>query len=63
MFAAQCSTIAIRLLVSLFASVGISPACSQDADVSSEAILHDPVAPVAGNPNGDTTVVTFFDYN
>lgn len=65
MFAAQGSTIAIRLLVSLtlFASVGISPACSQDADVSSEAILNDPAAPVAGNPDGDITVVTFFDYN
>lgn len=65
MFAAQGSTIAIRLLVSLtlFASVGISPACSQDADVSSEAIFNDPAAPVAGNPDGDITVVTFFDYN
>lgn len=62
---AQPSTLAIRLLVSitLFVSIGISPAWSQDADVTSDAILNDPAAPVAGNPNGDITVVTFFDYN
>lgn len=28
-----------------------------------EALLNDPNAPVLGNPNGDVTVVEFFDYN
>ena len=26
-------------------------------------ILHDPAAPVGGNPDGDVTLVEFFDYN
>ena len=25
-------------------------------------VLHDPTSPVAGNPNGDVTIVEFFDY-
>ncbi len=56
---------AIRLLISLvlFAPIGTSSASAQDADVSEAAILNDPAAPVAGNPKGDLTVVTFFDYN
>lgn len=28
-----------------------------------KAILHDPEAPEAGNPNGDVTIVNFTDYN
>ncbi len=27
-----------------------------------EALLHDPTSPVMGNPDGDTTLVEFFDY-
>jgi len=43
-------------------------ASAQDAappsDTSLEAaLLHDPTCPVAGNPNGDVTVVAFLDYN
>jgi protein-disulfide isomerase len=67
MFVARASAFTIRLLIPiLFGAVGVSPALSQDAqdpDVSSAAILNDPAAPVAGNPNGDITIVTFFDYN
>jgi protein-disulfide isomerase len=64
----RASAFAIRLLVPLilFGALGASSAWSedaQDADVSSAAILNDPAAPVAGNPKGDLTVVTFFDYN
>ena len=33
------------------------------AGVDIEAILNDPEAPVGGNPQGDVTIVTFFDYN
>ncbi|MFC0220496.1 DsbA family protein [Pseudochelatococcus lubricantis] len=32
-------------------------------DMSSEMILNDPDAPVGGNPQGDVTIVSFFDYN
>lgn len=38
-------------------------ALAQFADVSKEMILNDPAAPVAGNPNGDVTIVAFLDYN
>jgi protein-disulfide isomerase len=38
-------------------------AVGQHADVSKEMILNDPAAPVAGNPNGDLTIVNFTDYN
>ena len=31
--------------------------------VDVEAILNDPDAPVGGNPDGDVTIVAFFDYN
>ncbi|WP_245257503.1 DsbA family protein [Methylocapsa acidiphila] len=34
-----------------------------DPDLTREAILNDPQAPVGGNPQGDVTVVAFFDYN
>ena len=32
-------------------------------DLSAEMILNDPDAPVGGNPKGDLTIVSFFDYN
>lgn len=64
----RASAFAIRLLIPLIllGSAGTSSAWSQDtqdADVSPAAILNDPAAPVAGNPKGDITIVTFFDYN
>ena len=43
--------------------MAVSNAFAQDPDTSAEAILNDPATPVAGNPKGDLTVVTFFDYN
>lgn len=36
-------------------------AWAEGVDVN--AVLHDPEAPVGGNPNGDVTIVAFFDYN
>jgi protein-disulfide isomerase len=59
---------AIRLFIPLilFGAGGAPSAWSQDAqdaDISSASILNDPAAPVAGNPKGDITIVTFFDYN
>lgn len=32
-------------------------------EITSEMILADPEAPTAGNPDGDLTIVDFFDYN
>src|SRR5215471_10314600 len=40
-------------------SVQQQKAISKNAD----AIFRSPVTPVAGNPNGDVSVVEFFDYN
>ena len=40
---------------------GGTPARAAGVDINS--ILHDPEAPVGGNPNGDVTIVAFFDYN
>src|SRR3954469_4379379 len=34
-----------------------------DKKITRDMILNDPEAPVAGNPNGDLTIVDFFDYN
>ena len=42
---------------------GAAPAGAQSSDIDIEAILDDPDAPVAGNPDGDVTIVAFFDYN
>lgn len=57
--------LAIRILLAivLFAPLGLSVGLAQEADTSSEAILNDPTAPTGGNPKGDLTIVTFFDYN
>lgn len=40
-----------------------APAASRDEDVLNEAlVLRDPDIPVAGNPQGDVTIVAYFDY-
>jgi protein-disulfide isomerase len=36
---------------------------SAENEVSRDMILADPEAPTAGNPDGDITIVDFFDYN
>ncbi|WP_334175854.1 DsbA family protein [Pseudoxanthobacter sp.] len=38
-------------------------AVAAEAAVSPESVLKDPDAPVGGNPHGDVTIVTYFDYN
>src|SRR5258708_13131031 len=53
----------VFISIALFVAVGSQPACADDADTTRDAILNDPAAPVAGNPKGDLTIVTFFDYN
>lgn len=40
------------------------PAFAQNADIFSEAMIwRDPAIPVAGNPNGNLTIVEFSDFN
>ena len=65
MFATRPSNFSPRLLLSLalLMPMTVSHAFAQDADTSTEAIQNDPATPVAGNPKGDLTIVTFFDYN
>ena len=36
---------------------------SAENEVTHDMILADPEAPTGGNPNGDLTIVDFFDYN
>lgn len=55
-------TVRLALSLALLMPIGFS-AFAQDADTSSEAILNDPSAPTGGNPKGNLTIVTFFDYN
>lgn len=38
-------------------------ALADDNEITKDDILNDPQAPTAGNPNGDLTIVDFFDYN
>src|SRR5258708_12946486 len=53
----------ILISIALFAAVGSQPACAEDADTTRDAILNDPAAPITGNPEGEVTIVAFFDYN
>lgn len=49
------------LLAGVGAFGGTGAALAQGIDT--DAILHDPDAPVGGNPDGDVTIVAFLDYN
>lgn len=52
------------VLAGLTALIGAGLATRVRADdLSAEMILNDPDAPVGGNPKGDLTIVSFFDYN
>jgi protein-disulfide isomerase len=47
---------------------GVAPSWAATADASDDvlsegAVLRDPDIPVAGNANGDVTIVEYFDYN
>lgn len=65
MYVARLNNFAILsiLALALLTPMGASDASAQDADTSAEAIQNDPATPIAGNPKGDLTIVTFFDYN
>jgi protein-disulfide isomerase len=56
--------LAVATIVFPATLVAISPRPqAQEKAVTAEAILNDPQAPVAGNPQGDITIVAFLDYN
>src|SRR5262249_37157842 len=40
-----------------------SVAIAEDNEITRDMILNDPETPTGGNPNGDLTIVDFFDYN
>ena len=48
--------------ITMLAAAGLVTRAYAD-DMSAEMILNDPAAPVGGNPGGDLTIVSFFDYN
>jgi protein-disulfide isomerase len=52
-------------LTAMSASLLLIPnlARADDNEITRDMILSDPDAPVAGNPDGDLTIVDFFDYN
>ena len=52
-------------LAAMSASVFAIPtlARADENEITRDMILSDPDAPVAGNPDGDLTIVDFFDYN
>lgn len=52
-------------LAALSASLFIVPSdvWADENEITRDMILNDPEAPTGGNPNGDLTIVDFFDYN
>ena len=53
-----------RSMLAAFAALAIAPSIAVASDdLSGEMILNDPDAPTGGNPKGDVTIVSFFDYN
>lgn len=52
-------------LAALSASVLVMPSAvfADDNEITRDMILNDPETPTGGNPNGDLTIVDFFDYN
>lgn len=44
------------------AALAATPALAAPDLMSKEAVLHDPEAPILGNPKGDVTIVEWFDY-
>ncbi|MFD2249525.1 protein-disulfide isomerase [Pseudochelatococcus lubricantis] len=61
----QGSNVGRRALLSGFVLLGVTglSARASGQDAQRDLILHDPEAPVGGNPDGNVTIVTFFDYN
>ena len=54
---------ALISLATLFTAPLAKVAPSNAPPLNVEELLFDPAAPTGGNPKGDVTIVTFFDYN
>ena len=53
----------ILFAIAALPPAAVSPALAENDDIlSRDRVLRDPEIPAAGNPNGDITVVEFFDY-
>lgn len=54
-----------RLVLGGLAAIAVAGSLGRGRanDVTMEMILNDPETPVGGNPDGDLTIVSFFDYN
>ena len=52
-------------LAALSATILVMPsaAFADDNEITRDMIFNDPETPIGGNPNGDLTIVDFFDYN
>jgi protein-disulfide isomerase len=64
-YAAGLAAMALAAMVLVFESAQTAPAQPQSADtdvLSKDAVLRDPEIPALGNPNGDITIVEYFDY-
>jgi protein-disulfide isomerase len=53
----------LAIMLAVLGGASSAPAAPADPDLTREAILSDPQAPVGGDPQGDVTIVAFFDYN
>jgi protein-disulfide isomerase len=54
----------LRLVAASVSSLVLSRgALADDTQITFDMVVNDPDAPTAGNPNGNLTIVDFFDYN
>jgi protein-disulfide isomerase len=53
----------LGIAVAIGGGASSAPLSPSDPDLSREALLSDPQTPVGGDPKGDVTIVSFFDYN
>ncbi|KFE34947.1 DsbA family protein [Thioclava atlantica] len=51
-----------RTLLVAAGSALVLPSFARAEDISPQAVFHDPDAPALGNPDGDVTLVEYFDY-
>ena len=56
------ATIAATFALAWMATVTVTPAALAQDSLSRDAVLRDPDIPSLGNPNGDITIVEYFDY-
>lgn len=60
---ASLSRRALLASAALLGAASLMPGVALADDLSAEMILSDPADPTGGNPQGDVTIVSFFDYN